>query len=96
MLTLKTMMAVMKAERSWGVPSGGACFGVTDPGRLRPPTTPTDLAMPPIFPEGAVREVVPEGDPYGSSLSFSSNHHRKAEEPKKRGPAAMKAKNSKG
>jgi len=37
MLPLSILIKVMKLEQALGVSSKGACFGVTDPSRLRPP-----------------------------------------------------------
>jgi hypothetical protein len=57
MLTLKTIMAVQALERSYGRYEG-ACFGVTDPSRLRPPTSPSPLSIPPKEVKGLTRTIV--------------------------------------
>jgi hypothetical protein len=38
MLTLETELKVLALQRTLGLSLGGACFGVSDPARLRPPT----------------------------------------------------------
>jgi hypothetical protein len=43
MLTLKTIQGVHHLKQSYGL-AEGACFGVTDPSRLRPPMTKSEKA----------------------------------------------------
>lgn len=58
MLTLETLLKVIRQRETYGS-DDGACFGTSDPSRLRPPTTPTDLALPQEKPSGQTRAVEP-------------------------------------
>lgn len=61
-------------NRSWGL-SGGACFGVTDPSRLRPPSTPL-TPMPPLS-DGPSRRIVMVDDGQGNMVPDDQLPERK-------------------
>ncbi len=46
MLTLDTILKAAKHMASYGDDGRGSCFGVSDPSRLRPPTTPPRRTTP--------------------------------------------------